>query len=440
MCAVDAADRPANQANQMTRAAGFPRLLSAQFLGALNDNLYKMVVSLLVVDPIIGQSGGAMYLSLSGFVFILPYLLFSGYAGQLADRMNKRRVLVVAKALEIVVMLLAVPALMAGRVDLMLAVLFLLATQATFFSPAKYGILPEILPPVALGRANGALEMSRYLAVILGTVAGGAMLDQWRNEPAAIGAVLLVIAVVGWVACLGVGEPRRIASARTDRGAWTELTAGVRRLAADRLLRSVALGLIYFDLLSTLVMMALLLLVKDTLQLTNLEAGLVGGLVGVGLGLGCGLAGRLCRYRVPAWLVPVAALGIAAGLAGTWLLSSSSMGVAAGVLAAGLFGGLYVVPLLTLLQRMSRTGERGRVIGAVNFLGMTGVLLATALLWFLHDAMGMRPVDILLAAGAVSLVVPGVARWVKRGGLCSARGRSPGGSDRAAATVSMSAS
>jgi hypothetical protein len=187
-------------------------------------------------------------------------------------------------------------------------------------------------------------------------------------------------------------------------------------------------------------MMALLLLAKDTLQLTNLEAGLVGGLVGVGLGLGCGLAGRLCRYRVPAWLVPVAALGIAAGLAGTWLLSSSSMGVAAGVLAAGLFGGLYVVPLLTLLQRMSRTGERGRVIGAVNFLGMTGVLLATALLWFLHDAMGMRPADILLAAGAVSLVVPGVARWVKRGGLCSARGRSPGGSDRAAATVSMSAS
>lgn len=399
-----------------TRPSGFSRLLGAQFCGAFNDNLYKMIVSLLVVEPVVGQTADATYLSLSGLVFILPYLLFSGYAGQLADRINKRRLLIITKAIEILLMLLAMLALVVGRIELMLAVLFLLATQATFFSPAKYGILPEILPPVALGRANGALEMSRYVAVILGTVAGGAMLDQWRSRPTAIGAVLILIAIVGWVACLGVGEPRRRATPVSDRGAWNELTAGVRRLAADRLLRIVALGLIYFDLLSSLVMMALLLLAKDTMQLTDLESGLLGGFVGIGLGLGCGLAGRLCRHRVPVRLVPIAALGISGGLGAIWLLSESLVGTAGAVLAVGLFGGLYVVPLLTLLQRVSRSSVRGRVIAAVNFLGMACVLLATGLLWLLHDALGVRASEIMLIAGAATLVVSAAIGWLESRG------------------------
>src|SRR5262249_57058091 len=109
-----------------------------------------------------GTSGGSGELPIVGVVFILPFLLFSGYAGQVADRFNKRTVLIVTKALEIVAMALAVVALYAHSLNGMLVVLFLLALQATFFSPAKYGIVPEVLPDGELSRANGLLEMSTF--------------------------------------------------------------------------------------------------------------------------------------------------------------------------------------------------------------------------------------------------------------------------------------
>ena len=120
-------------------------LLAAQCLGAFNDNVYKMVVSLLAVNAAVSAGGGSGALSLISVIFILPFFLFSGYAGHAADACSKRTVLVVTKAFEIGAMGLGFFAFLSGRIELMLGVLFLMALQATFFSPAKYGILPEAL-------------------------------------------------------------------------------------------------------------------------------------------------------------------------------------------------------------------------------------------------------------------------------------------------------
>src|SRR4051794_31277144 len=116
----------------------FEAFLWTQFLGAFNDNVYKMIVSLVSVR-MAAEAAGSSYLALAGAVFVIPFLLFAGYAGQLADRFSKTRVLQVTKSFEIVAMLMGIAALMTGRIDLLLLVLFLLATQANFFSPAKYG-------------------------------------------------------------------------------------------------------------------------------------------------------------------------------------------------------------------------------------------------------------------------------------------------------------
>src|SRR6516225_809614 len=124
---------------------GLQPFLWTQFLGAFNDNLFKIVVSLLAVHAA-SQAHSGRELSIVGFVFILPFLLFSGYAGQLADIYSKRTVLIVTKSLEILTAALRLGAFLTGRFELTLAVLFLFALQATFFSPAKYGILPEVLP------------------------------------------------------------------------------------------------------------------------------------------------------------------------------------------------------------------------------------------------------------------------------------------------------
>jgi len=142
---------------------GLQTFLWTQFLGALNDNIYKIVVSLLAVNLAISAGGGSAYLSLVGAVFMLPFFLFSGYAGHMADVFSKRNVLVITKAFEIIAMVLGLFALLSGQFELMLDVVFLMALQSTFFSPAKYGILPEMLPDKDLSRANGLLEMSTFL-------------------------------------------------------------------------------------------------------------------------------------------------------------------------------------------------------------------------------------------------------------------------------------
>src|SRR5436309_13087549 len=124
----------------------FEAFLWTQLLGAFNDNVYKMIVSLVSVR-IAAQSagaGGSTWLALAGAVFVIPFLLFAGYAGQLADRFSKTRVLQITKSCEVVAMLLGLAALVSGSILLLLLVLFLLAAQANFFSPAKYGILPEM--------------------------------------------------------------------------------------------------------------------------------------------------------------------------------------------------------------------------------------------------------------------------------------------------------
>src|SRR5437763_4893082 len=114
-------------------------------------------------------------LSIISAIFILPFLLFSGYAGQVADVYSKRTVLIVTKSLEIVAASLGLVAFVIGRLEITYVVLFLIALQATFFSPAKYGILPEILPDRDLSRANGVLEMSTFVAIVARVACGDFM-------------------------------------------------------------------------------------------------------------------------------------------------------------------------------------------------------------------------------------------------------------------------
>ena len=193
---------------QTLKRSGLQAFLWTQFLGAFNDNVCKFVISMIAVAAGTAAAGadahGSEQLSSVGIVFILPFLLFSGYAGQVADRFDKRTVLIVTKALEIIAMILAIVAFGAGRFDWMLGVLFLLALQATFFSPAKYGIVPEILPDRELSRANGLLEMSTFAAIILGTSIGAFMFAAWKGSLMTIGFALLAIAIAGSITSLGI--------------------------------------------------------------------------------------------------------------------------------------------------------------------------------------------------------------------------------------------
>src|SRR5256886_3500691 len=193
-----------NRYIDLLKNRGFFCFFCTQFLGAFNDNFYKTMVPLFALDLPATASGANPYIPLIGGRLILPFLLFSGYAGYLADIPSKRPILVGVTICEIFAMSFGLVAFFLDRMEPMLAVGFLMGLHSTFFSPAKYGILPEMLPDKDLSRGNGLLEMSTFLAIILGTSLGGAIYEAWKDRLGWIGILLIGVAVLGTLTSLGI--------------------------------------------------------------------------------------------------------------------------------------------------------------------------------------------------------------------------------------------
>src|SRR5579864_9152597 len=273
---------------------GFQRFLWTQFLGAFNDNVYKMIVSVAAVEIAASQQMGARYLSLAGAVFVLPFLLFAGYAGQLADRFSKTRVLQITKAFEIVVMGVGMAALYLRSVEMLLAVLFLLAMQANFFSPAKYGILPEMLSEAQLTRANGLLELSTFAAIVLGTSVGSFLFARWKGEPLVMGGMLLAIAVVGSLTSLFIRKvPASGSQLPMQWNPLAEVWTGIQRIYGERPLWLTVAGISYFWFLGALFQMSVILVGAESLHLSETRTGLLVTALAVGIGAGSIAAGWL---------------------------------------------------------------------------------------------------------------------------------------------------
>jgi acyl-[acyl-carrier-protein]-phospholipid O-acyltransferase / long-chain-fatty-acid--[acyl-carrier-protein] ligase len=200
------------------RNAGFQSFLWTQFLGALNDNLYKMIVSMRAVH--VAASTGTEYVSIALGVFVIPFFLFSGYSGQLADRLSKRTVLIAVKVFEIAVMTLGIAVFFTTRIEWMLLVLFLMALHSTVFSPAKYGIVPEMLPEKELSRANALLEMTTFVAIVLGTSLGSFLFHAWKDAAWKMGVAMLGVAVAGFLTSLWILRVRAGGAGFRISGAW----------------------------------------------------------------------------------------------------------------------------------------------------------------------------------------------------------------------------
>jgi acyl-[acyl-carrier-protein]-phospholipid O-acyltransferase/long-chain-fatty-acid--[acyl-carrier-protein] ligase len=383
---------------------GLQPFLWTQFLGAFNDNLFKIVVSMLAVHAASTANAGRQ-LSLVGIVFILPFLLFSGYAGQLADVYSKRKVLVVTKSLEIVAATLGLFAFATGRLDLTYVVLFLIAAQATFFSPAKYGILPEILPDRDLSRANGLLEMSTFVAIVAGTAIGSFLFDTLRDRLWIVGLIVLAVAIVGTGLSFRIPhvEPAT-PGARIARNPFGEIVTGVSRLRGSRVLWLTVVGISYFWFLGALLQLVMILFGTEVMGLGDTWTGVLTTFAALGIAAGSLAAGRLSGDKVELGLAPIGSLGM--GFFAVLLSQSAhSFRLAAFNLAmVGFFGGLFAVPLNALLQQKSGDEEKGRLMATNNFLNMTAIIGASAALWISRDLLGFGADRIILVFGVLTMI------------------------------------
>jgi acyl-[acyl-carrier-protein]-phospholipid O-acyltransferase/long-chain-fatty-acid--[acyl-carrier-protein] ligase len=381
------------------RLPGLQPFLWTQFLGAFNDNVSKIIVTFVAMAAYGEVLGSATVAA----VFIFPFLLFSGYAGYLADKLSKRTVLRSIKAFEIAIMALSIPGLLLGHAELLLVVMFLMGVHSTFFSPSKYGIVPEIVPDEHMSAANGLLEMSTFAAIVLGTAFGGALFERWSGQPAVLGGALVAIAVVGFFTSLGIPRVRPAnPAARFALNPWSEVWRGTVRLWPDATLWGTIVGIAYFWFLGALLQTALLPFGQEVLHVGKEAATRLYTPLAFGIATGSLVAGRLSGDKIELGLVPVGSFGI--GISAMFFAwSSTYVGAAVSLATLGFFGGFFAVPLNALLQQRPADDEKGRVQATNNFFQTIGILLAAGLLALLSTA-GLSIERILLLAGVFTVL------------------------------------
>ncbi len=397
--------------SETLKQPGFLAFFWTQFLGAFNDNFLKIVVSFIALD--LATRGSSSYVELIAFLFILPSALFSGYAGHLADVYSKRNILVAVKFFEIIIMILALAAFFTGHFDAMLALVFLMGLHAAFFSPAKYGILPEMLPDKDLSRGNGLLEMSTFMAIILGTSLGGALFASWKHNLPLIGVVMIAIAILGAMSSLRIPRVPASGAAKLFRiNPFGEIVGGIGRLRGDRTLWLTVFGISYFWFLGALVQINILFFGKELLQLDEFHIGLLGTFLAIGIGAGSLAAGRLSGDHIELGLVPLGsvAMGVCLGLVA---LAAPSYALSAMALVLlGFSAGLFAVPLNALLQQRAGREEKGQLIATNNFMNTIGIFLAATAHWILKVPLQLSPDTIILLIGLMTLVATSVLLYL----------------------------
>ena len=396
---------PLERYRNLLKSFGFQSFLWTQFLSAFNDNVFRIVLSLVAVNIAGDPAAASRYVSLAGAVFILPFLMFSGYAGYLADVINKRSVLIVTKSFEILAVTWGLFSFFTGRIELMFVGLFLMASHSTFFSPAKYGIMPEMMPPEDLSSANGLLEMSTFLAIVMGTAVGSIMYSVWKANLAIIGGILVAIATAGTIASFGIPRvPPSGSKKKFKLNPFSEIIGGVRILYKNSMLSLAVASITYFWFLGTLLQMILLLLGKEVMHLSDLKIGVLMTFLAVGIGAGAVTAGRLSGDKIELGLSPLGAIGM--GFCAVLLsFATFSYALTGAVLTVlGFLGGLFVVPLNAILQHKSGKEEKGRVIATNNVINTSGILGASAMLWVVRDLMNVPIEKVILIFGFFTIL------------------------------------
>lgn len=403
----------------------FLPLFVTQFLGAFNDNFVKHALVILATYGLAVNSNlsGSMVATVAGGIFILPFFLFSALAGSFADRFDKSRLVVAIKLFELAFMALAAYGFAVGSVTILLAVLFLMGTHSTFFGPLKYGLLPEHLRHDELLAGNALIDAGTFLSILLGMIAGGVTI-LWAAGPAITGAVAIAAAIAGLLASLFVPRaPAQSPGLALDlnivRGTRDMLSYAAQR----RDLFLCILGISWFWLVGATFLAQIPTHVKDVIRADANVVTLFFAVFSIGVGTGSILSSKLLKGEISARHVPFAALGIslfaidlyfASAIApsadaavvaiGAYVAQPASWRVLADLLGTAICGGLFIVPLYTILQERSDPSHRARVIAANNTVNALFMVIAAGLTGALLAA-GLSVTDMYLIIGVLNLVV-----------------------------------
>ncbi len=382
----------------LLRTRRFAPFFATQALGAFNDNAFRQAMIVLIGFHLgLSVEKAGTYAMIAPAIFILPFFLFSASAGQIAEKFEKTRLIRYIKLFEIGAMLLAVYAFHAHQVWLLFVVLFLMGLHSTAFGPIKYAILPQALKSEELVGGNGLVEMGTSIAVLLGMMAGGALMALGDFGTTAASVLVVAIAVAGYLTSRAIPPaPATAPDLKFNYNAAGETVRTMRYIGANRTIFNSVLGISWFWFFGTVFTSQLPAYTQVFLGGGESVLNLTLALFSIGVGVGSLLCERLSGHKVEIGLVPFGSIGMTVfaldlyfarplpaavnGLGlGAFLLAPGHWRIVLDLVLIGAFAGLFIVPLFALVQSRSERSELSRVIAGNNILNALFMVLAAGL-------------------------------------------------------------
>ena len=409
---------------ELLKQRRFLPFFTTQALGAFNDNVYRQAIIGLLFYLGVSPEQRTLYTNLAPALFILPYFLFSATAGQIAEKLEKSRLIRITTTMEIVIMSLAAVGFLTQNMTVLLVALFSTGVQSTLFGPVKYSILPSVLKPEELTGGNGLVEMGTSISILVGMIFGGLIFKLAGEHGPIVAAVAVVLlAITGNLVSRAI--PRAEAGAPDLKVNWNPIpeSVAVLRLAKKQpAVRNSILGVSWFWFVGTVL----------TSQLPTYAEVNLGGdatlyifalaLFSIGTGVGSLLCEKLSARSVEIGLVPLGAFGITAfcldlyfarsgaapvtglDIAG-FLQQPGSWRIAMDLTGIGLFAGFFVVPLFALIQSRTPRSELSRVIAGMNIQNAALIVLAAVLGIVVQRFLGWTIPQVFLALAIANALV-----------------------------------
>lgn len=408
---------------------GFIALFCTQFLGALNDNIFKnaLVVVLAFKSVQLWGLGTESLVALSGGIFILPFFLFSALAGQFSDKFQKTKIIRIVKICEVLFMLLAAYGFYSHHFSLLMIVLFLMGLHSAFFGPLKYSIIPELLSEKDLVAGNAYVEVGTFLAILIGMILGGvaAQLPSPLGETIIVSSVIIT-ALIGalssfFVPIVPVADAQLVIPKNQLKQIWDML----KLTTPNKAVFNSILGISWFWFFGAGFLSLLPVLPKNSFHATESVFILFLAVFTIGVAIGAIACSKLSFQRVEIGLVPWGSLGITlflldfAYVVSTWplpnpgdqlltvwqfILQPGSMRVLFDLMMVSIFGGIFTVPLYTVIQERSERRIRSRVVASNNIMNALFMVVSSLMLIGFYS-MNLTLPQIIVIYAALNLLV-----------------------------------
>ncbi len=412
-----------NQFDLLRQRRFLPFFLT-QSLGAFNDNVYRQAIIGLLFWLGVTAEERTLYTNLAPALFILPYFLFSATAGQIAEKLEKSRLIRITTTMEIVIMSLAAVGFLTQSMVVLLIALFCTGVQSTLFGPVKYSILPSVLKPEELTGGNGLVEMGTSMSILAGMIFGGLIfVVAGAHGPVVAATAIILLAVTGNIVSRFI--PKADAGAPDLTFNWNPIpeSIAVLRLAKRQVaVRNSVLGVSWFWFIGTVLTSQLPSYAEVNLGGGNTLYIFVLALFSIGTGVGSMLCEKLSARTVEIGLVPLGAFGISAfmidlyfarsGVAttagltiGAFLQQPGSWRIVMDLTGIGLFAGFFVVPLFALIQSRTPRSEISRVIAGMNIQNAGFIVLAAVMGIVVQRFLGWSIPQVFLALAIANVLV-----------------------------------